>query len=712
MNITYLLKYLWGKKWVIILPTIIATAVAWFYFRNEGIAYTSTAEISTGYFEINPLNSNLNHNNTVLFNNVVQTLKSNQVLDQVTYSLLLHDIGNKDPFRKPGDASQLDQMIKQFPGGKAALMLALSNKANSFKALDLSDNNDRLIRRIADIYGYSADAITEKIANIAIIEGSDFIDITATTENPALSAFIANNICRTFLEFYQNKKQQASAMSLDSLQNLVNARKQILESKLKLLPNAADMNNPMGMIGTFQNQLTQQKLDLIRAQTTLDNVNRQISAASKQGGGLANNEDIIALRTSLDNLITQYTNGGSSDPVLADKINGVRKQLQQKLSDAGVGTISNPIGDLLKQKMALNLQVEIAQQTIKDLQTKLNELNNSVKSSVLDQSVAQGIQNEVDAARQGYTQANDLLNQTLNYNIFPGNNFRQTLVASPPLNPDPSKEIKKIAFAGTGVFFALIFILLFFEVLDTSIKSPSYLKENVPLPLLANLKHIGMKSPSLEELFNANGTLPEYKKGFREQVKQLRYEVESSGKRCFLVAGYHAGSGKTTVIRALAGSLSLKNNQVLLVDANFHNNALSKIYGAGEVLETLKIKDDPASDNKMILENVTATNDKNIKIIGCGSGDHTPDEVLPEKNVLQVLKNSSLFDYVLIEGAALSQGPDCKELLKYTEAVLLVYAADQTLTEEDKKLVEFLQKQKVEILGSVLNRINENNLAL
>lgn len=709
MNITHLFKYLWRKKWLIIIPTALAVAVTWWYFRNQDKTYTSVAELSTGYMEINPMSSNPYPNNAVLFNNVIQTLQSNQVLDQVSYSLLLHDLNGDSPFRS---AKGVMTLVNEYPGGKTGLITALNGKIDSFYMLNLANTNDRKIRQIADVYGYSPDNILQFV-KVTRIEGSDFIDVTSTTTSPSLSAFISNTICRTFLGYYQNRQGRASTLSLDTLRGIMNAKKQLLDNKLKLLQGGSnfDATNAASLLASYQSQLSQQKNNQILAQATLDNVNKQITGSGKKGG-LADNEDVIALRTNIDNLYARYVNGGSTDAALLGQINKLRNDLQQKLSavdntNSGVST-----GDLMRQRMNDELQVNVANQTIKELQEKINELKNVVQSSNSGEAVIQGIQNEVEAARQDYMNASNVYNEVLNRNIFSGNNFKLSMIASPPLYPDPSKKIKKVAFAGLGVFFALAFILLFFELTDQSIKSPSYLKENIRIPLIANLKRINMKDLPVEQIFSVNGSLPEYKKGYREQIKQLRYEVENSGKKVFLVAGYQAGSGRTTLIRAIAGSLSLKDNKILLIDANFHDNTLSQQYHAEAALEKLEMGNDRTINNRKVNESITDSADPNVKILGCGSGDYTPEEVLPPNNIFTALKENEFgFNYIFIDCASLSKGPDCKELLKYTDAVILLFAADQRLTEEDNKFMEFLRKEDISVLGCVLNRVNKYNLA-
>ncbi len=711
MTISYLVRYLWKKKWLILVPTFIAVALAWFLTREMTPGYTSSAELSTGYMEADVFGNSRNVNTRALFNNVIQTLQSNQVLDQVSYKLLFHDLSGNVPFCQIEDKEKQQNILNKFPGGKEAVLNFLSHKIDSFYVLNLAIKKDRTIRELADLYQYAPDALLSKM-QVQRIEGSDFIRVTATTSNPQLSAFVSNEVCDRFLALYQSRHGSSTTTSIEGLKNLVETKKKIYDSKLSQLQEAnnASADNPDQMLAALRTQLIQQKNNLISAKATLKSVNDQISKADKKGG-LADNEEIIALRNNIDQLYAKYVNGGSEDNGLLSQIAGLRAELQQKLSAVSGGASGVSLGDLQRQKIDWQTKVSVANQTINDLQENIHTLENTAQSSAARQGIIQGMQSEIEVARQQYMDANNLYNQALNRNRFPGNHFQQVLQASPPMYPDPSKKIKIIGFAGAGVFFALIFLFLFFEFVDSSIKTPAYLREHIPFPLLANLKRIQLKSPPVEEIFSINGALPNYKRGFREQVKQLRYAVENSGKKMFLITGYHPGSGKTTVVQSLAGSLSLKNKKVLLIDANFQNNTLSQKYNAEPVLESLEVKPDDRNAMKLIKNKAVAAGNDHIELLGCGSGDHTPDEVLHEHNILAWLKKNDFdFDYVLVDCASLSKGPDCKELLKYIETVIMVFAADQPLTEEEQKFMEFLKEQRINTVGAVLNKVNSYSL--
>ena len=713
MNIKYLINFLWKKKWTIIIPALTAAIIGWVLTIHMKADYTSVAELSTGYLDLNPLQQNPNPNNTVLFNNVIQTLTSDQILDQVSYKLLQHELQN--PTTTDNHNKELaNRLIKSFPKGKSGLIATLNNKIDSFNVLNLANLDDRRIRELSTLYGYSPNSLSKQI-EVARINYSDFISIKAKTDNPELSATIANLICQSFLLYYHNAQNQASTSSLDTLKNMVAAKKQILDNKLKMLQGNGDLtvSSSLGLLGNLQGLLTEQKNNLIAAQVSLENTNQLISQNNKQGG-LAGNEDIIAIRTNIDNLWAKYVNSGSNDINLLNQIKKLRETLQQKLSEAGTGNLATSPTNLLKQKADLEVKIKVAKETMKDLENKINSLNGSVQSSSSQEGILTGVQNEVEMARQEYVNANTLYNQALNRNIFPGNNFKQTLIASPPLNPEPVSRLKIIFLSALGVFSIIIFSLLFLEFVNPAIKSPSLLKEYVgPIPLLANLNLLGTKQMSLQNIFN-NDNNSKRLSNFKEQIKQVRYEVENSGKKIFLISSYHKNSGKSMFIQFLAGSLSLINKKILLIDCNFANNQLTKVFNAPAAIEDPLESQHPNSLSLEIQQKIHSTEFHNIQVIGCKTGNYTPDEILPVNNILYNLKNfPELFDYAFIDCASTEEGPDEKELLKYVDATILLFSADNQYTNEDKKLVAFLSNNKdQQVIGSVLNKIKDYNISL
>ncbi len=67
---------------------------------------------------------------------------------------------------------------------------------------------------------------------------------------------------------------------------------------------------------------------------------------------------------------------------------------------------------------------------------------------------------------------------------------------------------------------------------------------------------------------------------FIENLRKLRYEIEHSGKHVILFTSTKPQEGKTTMVEALAYTFSRSRKKILLIDANFSNNNLTRDFSA------------------------------------------------------------------------------------------------------------------------------------
>jgi Mrp family chromosome partitioning ATPase len=199
---------------------------------------------------------------------------------------------------------------------------------------------------------------------------------------------------------------------------------------------------------------------------------------------------------------------------------------------------------------------------------------------------------------------------------------------------------------------------------------------------------------------------------FREFLRKLRFEIENSGKSIFLFTSPESQQGKTTLVQAVAYSLSLSNKRVLVIDTNFCNNDLTVQLEAKPTLETFSIAPNEFSIEK-VRAIVTTYSIDNIEVIGCKGGDYTPTEILPKNHLLNYLPQlKEYYDFILFEGAPLNEYTDSKELEKYAEGVIAVFSSKASIKQTDKESIEFLQSLGDKFLGAVLNNINDDYLEL
>ena len=229
------------------------------------------------------------------------------------------------------------------------------------------------------------------------------------------------------------------------------------------------------------------------------------------------------------------------------------------------------------------------------------------------------------------------------------------------------------------------------------------------LPLIGVINFIDLKASSLKEhIVQIEKSSTNRTNNFREFLRKMRYEIESSGKRTIMFTSTEPRQGKTTLLQSLAFSLSLSKKRVLLIDTNFCNNDLSILNAAKPTLELFSF-DKVISDQNALKNIITPTGVENVDIIGCKGGDYTPNEILPKDHMLNHLDFFlTMYDYILIEGAPLNGFTDAKELSQFVDGIVAIFSANAEIKSADKESIKYFKTIPEKFLGSVLNQLDMN----
>ena len=149
----------------------------------------------------------------------------------------------------------------------------------------------------------------------------------------------------------------------------------------------------------------------------------------------------------------------------------------------------------------------------------------------------------------------------------------------------------------------------------------------------------------------------------------------------------------------------------MILDLNFGNNTITQkhyppvlIQDIGEVVKyDIPLKDQPLFQNTASIDG--------LHIIGCREGNFTPSEALHNINLerfLKLLKDE--FDFILIEGAALNDFADSRELAAYAEEVFTVFSAASSVSQEDNKSIQFINSLGGKNKGAILNNVQLENI--
>ena len=726
MELSYLLKSLLRRKWIIIGATLIATLLTALFVMLKNKEYKSTAQYATGFTvpQVSLVNEEFNlYEADIKFNNVLETFYSPKVIGMVSYNLLLHDLQNpQNPYRKPDLSGFYSQAGGILTPGKAADIL--KQKIGTIELLSTVNIYEKKVLELLDWYGYDYKSLKKNIL-IQRVGRTDYLSVDYKSENPELSSTIVNKIGSEFLRFFLSINATSTVESVEKISGIVDEKKRQVDSitenlrKLKVEQGSLDptdlSRNALQTVSQLNSRLADERTKYNKDYYQLQSVNNQLkilNSTSGENSNANNNQEIITIKNRLRELALN-----KNDPKASEEIKRLQEELKKheaifnSPTDPGSSDVQK--NNLISQKSDLEESLKATDQTIAYLLAEINKYNVSNNTGAGGDVKVSSLKNEVDIATREYS---DLKSKYLRAQAFeqsPSINFRQTLMGQPAIYPEPSYFSLYVGIAAVSVFCFCSLIIILLQFLDSSVKSPSRLKSEAGLKLLSPLSKLPTRRNQvleIAELINDNVQKTRDQELFLNCLRKLRFDIENSGKNILLVTSTKKGEGKTIFIEALAYSLSMVNKKVLIIDTNFSNNSLTRNFAVNWFLEELS--QHTIELNRDNLRNyVFPTKISGVDIIGCKGGDYTPDEVLGNNSILKNLRNlTGYYDYIILEGAALNIKSDSMELSKYVDGVIGIFSADSVIHPADKESITFLAESEHKFLGGVLNKVQEENL--
>lgn len=728
MDVVYYIKALLKKKWWIIIGTILAVAAAFFFTMGKSKLYVSKAQMSTGFTikdQITLRDENVSlYEADVKFENVIQSITSPIVIGQVSYNLLLHDLSGH-PFRQLSEQDLKSKEYKDF--NREAAMRICRNKLDSIQILTSYNAEERKVLDYMKLCKYDFESIRESLSVKRLLR-TDFIDIAYKSENPEQSAFVVNTLYREFTRYYRSLRSERTVENVGTFQELVEKKREELDQKVDalrmykssegLLNIEAASGSELSLISQLEKSHLDESANNNGIRSSLETVLNQLRVIDQGKVAYTNNNDeIVNIRKQINDLNDEYVRTGSKDAELEQKIKDLRKQYMTAMA----GTTAPSTGKVTKEelqqkKVQLEAELSASNRNLENLRNKIGSLKSSIGSYANKEANVGTLQQEVLLAQDEYNKLKEKLNSAIDNRTAPMDNFRQTLKGQPAVEPESSKRIIIMGAAGIAVFFISALSILLKEFFDSSLKSPSIFEKNIDINLISTINRADLHKYSILEVLQrkvtASDDIKKRQNTFRELLRKLRYEIEASGKSIFLFTSTEPNQGKTTLVQAVAYSLSLSNKRVLVIDTNFCNNDLTVQLEAKPTLEKFSIAPENFSIEK-VRELVTTYSIDNIEVFGCQGGDYTPTEILPKNHLLNYLPQlKEYYDYILMEGAPLNDYTDSKELSEYAERVVAIFSSMATLKQNDKESIQFLKSLDEKLLGAVLNNISEDYLEL
>ncbi|MBS7564200.1 lipopolysaccharide biosynthesis protein [Mucilaginibacter sp. Bleaf8] len=717
MELSSFIKVLRRHRYTLILIPLVTVIITYFLVRNQPDSYVSDAQIATGIVDETQQamsgNSNAVSDTKIAqqFSNLLAMIKSKRVLDQVSYQLMIHDLTDSKPFKKP---SKLLNMLNA--SAKTHALQVYKNLYSQREPLSLFNPDQKGMYSLMGSMKYDDESLLQKLS-VYRSDNSDYIYVSFDSPDPILSAFVVNTLIREFITYYTSLVKENQRKAVTFYGRLLQTKQDTLDKRMEALKNYKIKNRILnldelarsiyGQISDYETKRQEAEKDAVSNAAAISDIDRQFDPADRrylESSMLRINQQIVGTRNQLQALNNEYIQNGF-DPSYKSSIDSLQRILNVQIARASDKYIVNPLSnkqDLIRQKLTLEVTHDLAKNSIGSIQKELSRLNNRLNTLTPHEAVIQADESSIQIARDEYMDVLNRYNQTSLESNF-SSQLRQIQTAMPGA-AQPSKKMLLVIISGVVSFVFCVVVLFVLFYMDNSIKNPREMANATKISVLGYLHRLSGATLDLGRIWHT--PIPDAEiKQFKNLLQSIRFEVDNelNGTKTLLINSMSAGEGRTFLSLNLAYAYSLVNKKVLLIDGDFAKPDITEAVKPKTYLEDY------------LIGGITATElaeSAKIAILGNKGGDISVLEV-STADVIRARMDElkEVFDIILIKSSPLDTLNKAKEWTVFTDKVLTVFKAGQTLKGPKKLHAEYLKSLDGQFIGWVLNEVAKDQVA-
>jgi polysaccharide biosynthesis transport protein len=716
MDLGSFLKVLLRHKYTLVIVPVVAVIITYFLVRNQPDTYLSSGQIATGI--VDQTQKSLNTAVSVLqdqqisqeFSNLIAMIRSKKMLDQVSYRLIIHDLTDPKPFRKP---SKLFLTLN--PSAKAHAVAMYKRFYAARQPLSLFDADQRGLHDLLASMRYDDQSLLNKLT-VYRDGSSDFVLVQFESEDPNMSALVVNDLIQDFINYYTLLVKDNQRKAVNFYSDLLKEKADTLQKRLNRLKDYKIQNRILnlseqatalyGQLSDFETRREEAEKDAVAYKAAINSIDDQFDPADRQyleSSMVRINQQVIRTRTQLEDLNNEYIQSGFQ-PQYTGRIDSLTRVLGSQINRASDKYIVNPMVNkqsLIQQKLTLQVQYDLAKSSTKSIERELVRLNNRLTKLVPHEAVVQSDESAIQIARDEYMDVLEKYNQTnleSNFSV----NLRQIETAMPGA-AQPSKKMLLVIISGVISFMFCVLVIFVLFYLDNSVKNPRELANATKVPVLGYLHKLSGSTLDLRQIWASSRNNNEESR-FKDLLQSIRFEIDNdlNGAKVLLINSLCQDEGKTFLALNLAYAYSLVNKRVLLIDGDFTRPDITAAVKPQTYLDeflngTISIPDLSSSSRISTLGN----KGQNISLWQLSTPEHIKDR-------LDELRTA--FDIIIIEAPALNMLNKSKEWVAVADKIVTVIKAGQTLKEQKKLHINYLKSLPNQFTGWVLNEVDKRHL--
>jgi capsular polysaccharide biosynthesis protein/Mrp family chromosome partitioning ATPase len=268
---------------------------------------------------------------------------------------------------------------------------------------------------------------------------------------------------------------------------------------------------------------------------------------------------------------------------------------------------------------------------------------------------------------------------------------------------DQNLSVRVITSAVSGLVLALI-IIFAVEFLDDRIRFAGDFTRMPGIALLSTInKHPRLEGSGSERLITFGQPNSQAANNYREVVARLLFSMSENTPHALLLSSVGSQSGNDTAIVAgnLAVAFARTGQRVALIDAQFNNPVLTKMFKAGNREGLVDaITTDPATPNLVSIDEVPG-----VRFLSAGlSVEKGPDVLLHSTKIATLVDAiAKEADIVLVAGSAIPWSAESLTLASQVNEVILVARRGEVHSRVFNRVVDNLHLMNIQIAGVIFD---------
>ena len=253
------------------------------------------------------------------------------------------------------------------------------------------------------------------------------------------------------------------------------------------------------------------------------------------------------------------------------------------------------------------------------------------------------------------------------------------------------------------------------ELANDLVRTPSDVAKFLRIPLLGVIPDASEDSQVRRiELCHAVRLAPYsvISESYRRCRTNLKLSGTAESLKTLLVSSGMAGDGKTSVAVNLAATFVAADKKVLLIDANFRQPNLERLFPkiqTDELEEKLGVESFDFGLSSVLMnqcgakEGIRPGGIEGLDVIDCGPSPANPAELLGSPRMEELLgRQRNNYDHIIIDGPPVLLVSDAKVLARLVDTTILVFNATATSRGAAQRTIREFEEVNANIVGCVL----------